>query len=377
MKLKVLKEELTFGLSVVSRIATRNPNLPILEGVLLNAEKNSLSLTTTDLEVGTKWWVLAKVEKPGKVVIPARVVSDLVKLISDRELQLESDKKSLLIKYQNGENQIQGLEVNDFPLLPEAEGKTSVWVDSFKFCQGLKQILYCVASSESRPEISGVYLQFEAKRIIMVATDSFRLAEKIVEPVEKVQGDIKKLTFILPVKTAQQVIAVFETMGKSIKIYLSPDQMVFESDVDGASHPQVQIVSRLIEGTYPDYQGVIPKSFKTNVKLSRSQLLNKIKAANLFSDQVREVQLAIRPKEKKVYIESRSTKIGKSKASISATIKGEDLDISFNSKYLIDVLSNLSNEEIELKLNDGEKAGLLKPAGDTFYRYVLMPIKSA
>jgi len=377
MKLKVLKEELTFGLSVVSRIATRNPNLPILEGVLLNAEKNSLSLTTTDLEVGTKWWVLAKVEKPGKVVIPARVVSDLVKLISDRELQLESDKKSLLIKYQNGQNQIQGLEVNDFPLLPEAEGKTSVWVDSFKFCQGLKQILYCVASSESRPEISGVYLQFEAKRIIMVATDSFRLAEKIVEPVEKVQGDIKKLTFILPVKTAQQVIAVFETMGKSIKIYLSPDQMVFESDVDGASHPQVQIVSRLIEGTYPDYQGVIPKSFKTNVKLSRSQLLNKIKAANLFSDQVREVQLAIRPKEKKVYIESRSTKIGKSKASISATIKGEDLDISFNSKYLIDVLSNLSNEEIELKLNDGDKAGLLKPAGDTFYRYVLMPIKSA
>lgn len=377
MKLEILKDELTFGLGVVSRIAIRNPNLPILEGVLLSAEKNSLSLTTTDLEVGTKWWVLAKVEKPGQVVIPARIFSDLVKLISDRKLQLESDQKSLLIEYQNGENQIQGLEVGDFPLLPEAEGKTTVWVDSFKFCQGLKQVLYCVASSESRPEISGIYLQFEAKRITMVATDSFRLAEKVVEPVEKMQGETKKLIFILPVKTAQQVIAVFETMGKSIKIYLSPDQMVFESDVDGASHPQVQIVSRLIEGTYPDYQGVIPKTFKTNVQLSRSQLLNKIKAANLFNDQVREVQLAVRTKEDKVYVESRSTKIGKNKASIPATIQGSDLDISFNSKYLIDALSNLSSEKVELKLNDGEKAGLLKPVKDTSYCYVLMPIKSA
>ncbi len=377
MKLEILKEELTSALSIVSRIAIRNPNLPILEGVLLEAGKSSLSLTTTDLEVGTQWWSLAKVEKPGKVVVPARIFSDLVKLIDDQKIQLESEQNSLVVKYQNGKDQIQGLEIDDFPLLPQTEEKTWVEIDSFKFCQGLKQVLYCAASSESRPEISGVYLLFEAKRLTLAATDSFRLAEKIAEPVEKSQGLKKELAFILPAKTVQQVVSVFETTGKTIKIYLSEDQMVFEVSVDSASHPQGRIVSRLIEGVYPDYRGVIPKSFQVSAQLSRSRLLNKIKAANLFSDQVNEVQLGVRSKEGQLSVESRSTKIGKSESFLPATIQGEDLTISFNSRYLIDVLSNLSSQEVILQFNDEGKAGLLKPAGDSSYQYVLMPIKSA
>ena len=377
MKLEILKEGLTFGLNIVSRITTRNPNLPILEGVLLEAEKNFLSLTTTDLEVGTKWWVLAKISKPGKVVVPARILSDLVKLVDDSKIQLESNQKSLIIKYQNGENQIQGLEAEDFPPLPRVEEKTSVLVDSFKFCQGLKQVLYCAASSDSRPEISGIYLQFEAKRIVAVATDSFRLAEKIIEPVEESHGLGKKVSLILPVKTAQQIITVFETMGTSIKIYLSSDQIVFEGASEGSSHPQAQIVSRLIEGTYPDYLGVIPKSSKVSVQIPRSLLLNKVRAANLFSDQVNEVRLGVKAKEGRLYIESRSAKIGESRAFIPVTVQGGDLDVSFNSKYLIDALANLTCENVVLKLNDQEGASLLKPADDTSYRYVLMPIKSA
>ena len=369
MKLEILKEGLSFGLNVVSRITTRNPNLPILEGVLLETEKNFLSLTTTDLEVGIKWWVLSKIETPGRVVVPSRILSDLIKLVDDRKIQLESSKKSLVVKYQNGENQIQGLELEDFPPFPQIEEKTTLLVDSFKFCQGLKQVLYCAAPSESRPEISGIYIQFEPKRITLVATDSFRLAEKVVEPLEKSQG--------LPVKTAQQVVAIFETMGSSMRVYLSPDQIAFEGKMEGTSHPQVQVVSRLIEGVYPDYLGVIPKASKVSVQVSRALLLNKIRAANLFSDQVNEVKLEVRAKEGRLYVESRSMKIGKSRAFIPATIQGEDLDVSFNSKYLIDVLGNLTDQDVILKLNDQEKAALLKPVEDASYRYVLMPIKAA
>ena len=376
MKLEILKEELNFGLSIVSRIATRNPNLPILEGVLLNAEKNFLSLTSTDLELGTRWWILSKVEDVGQVVVPARILLDLVKLIGDKDVQLESEKKSLKVKYQSGQSQIQGLEVEDFPLLPQATDDVFVEVDSWKFCQGLKKVLYCVASSESRPEISGIYLQFESKHIVMVATDSFRLAEKIVEPIEKVKG-VKKTSLILPLKTAQQVIAVFEASSKSMKIYLASDQIVFEGGMDNGTHPRVQIVSRLIEGTYPEYQGVIPKSFKINVRVSRAQLLNKVKAANLFNDQVNEVKLMVQSKDKKIYVESRSAKIGENKSFIVADVQGGDVDITFNSRYLIDVLSNLTSTEIVLQLNDTEKAGLLRPADDDSYRYVLMPIKAA
>jgi len=178
MKVEILKEELASALNIVSRIAIRNPNLPILEGVLLEADKSSLVLTTTDLEVGTQWWSLAKVEKPGKIVVPARILSDLVRLSSDQKIQLESDKKSLLVKYQGGKNQIQALELDDFPLLPSADEGSWVEIDSFKLCQGLRQVLYCVASSESRPEISGIYLKFEPQSLTLAATDSFRLAEK-------------------------------------------------------------------------------------------------------------------------------------------------------------------------------------------------------
>ncbi len=377
MKLEVLKDELNFGLNLLSRLATRNPNLPILEGVLLNAEKNFLSLTATDLEVGTQWWILSKVESPGKVVVPARILSDLVRLIGDRDIHLESSQKVLRVQYESGQNQIQGLNVDDFPLLPEATGKTTMEIDSWKFCQGLKQVLYCVASSESRPEISGVYLRFNSKHVVMAATDSFRLAEKDVESVEKSKGLNKDIALILPVKAAQQVIAVFEAMNKPVKIDLAADQIVFEGGMDHTSHPRVRVVSRLIEGVYPDYQGVIPKNFKITLQVSRSQLLNKVKAANLFNDQVNEVHLSVKTKEKKLYVESRSTKIGESKAFIPAKIKGEDVDITFNSRYLIDVLSNLGSAEVVLSLNDSEKAGLLKPADDNSYRYILMPIKAA
>ncbi len=377
MKLEILREELTSALGIVSRIAIRNPNLPILEGVLLEAGKSSLSLTTTDLEVGTQWWSLAKVSKPGKIVVPARILTDLVKLVDDQKIRLESEQNHLTMEYQNGKDQIQGLEIEDFPLLPQTEEKIWVEIDSFKFCQGLKQVLYCAASSESRPEISGVYLLFEAKRLTLAATDSFRLAEKTIEPMEKSQGLKKELAFILPVKTAQQVISVFETTGKSIRIHLSADQIVFEVQAGNAPHPQGRIVSRLIEGVYPDYRGVIPKSFQVSVQLSRSQLLNKIKAANLFSDQVNEVQLGVRAKEGRLLIESRSTKIGKSESFLPAAIQGEDITISFNSRYLIDVLGNLSSQEIILQFNNEGKAGLLKPADDSSYQYVLMPIKSA
>lgn len=377
MKLEVLKEELNFGLSLLSRLATRNPNLPILEGILLNAEKNFLSLTATDLEVGTQWWTLSKVESSGKVVVPARILSDLVRLIGDRDIYLESDQKILKVKYESGENQIQGLNTDDFPLLPEVVGKTTLKIDSWKFCQGLKQVLYCVASSESRPEISGIYLRFDSKHVVMAATDSFRLAEKEIEAVEDAKGLSKAVTLILPVKAAQQVIAVFEAMNQPMKIDLSTDQIVFEGEMDHNSHPRVRVVSRLIEGVYPDYKGVIPKSFKITLQVSRAQLLNKVKAANLFNDQVNEVHLGVKGKENKLYIESRSAKIGESKAFIPAQIKGGDVDITFNSRYLVDVLSNLSSAEIILSLNDSEKAGLLRPADDTSYRYILMPIKAA
>ena len=160
MKLEILKEGLTFGLNIVSRITTRNPNLPILEGVLLEAEKNFLSLTTTDLEVGTKWWVLAKISKPGKVVVPARILSDLVKLVDDSKIQLESNQKSLIIKYQNGENQIQGLELEDFPPFPQIEEKTTLLVDSFKFCQG-RRFIFCNYTG-SKVQVHGS--QFKANR---------------------------------------------------------------------------------------------------------------------------------------------------------------------------------------------------------------------
>ena len=378
MKVEILKENLKNGMSVVEKIVGKNLTLPILDNVLIDTEDNFLSLSSTDLETAIKIWMLAKIIKKGKVVVPAKFLSSFVSLLPNDKIVLEEKKQGLYIECKNFKNQIQGFNPEEFPLIPEFKDVEFLEVDSKKFCQGLSQIVDIVSPSQSRPEISGIYFSFSKNVIKIVATDSFRLAEKNITLDEPVK---KEVSFILPQKPAREIINTLGDKEGKIKIYFSPNQTLFELPMKeapgGQPHPQVQITSRLIEGEYPNYEEIIPKKFKTKVIVKRDEFLNQVKAASLFSGKINEVRIKINPQEKEIQIFAQDPDIGEGNSSIQAKIEGEAIEASFNHKFLTDGLVNIKSSEVMFDLSKEEGPCTLKPVGDISYVYVVMPIKSA
>jgi DNA polymerase-3 subunit beta len=374
MKVEILKENLKKGLSITERIVGKNLSLPILDNVLINTEDSFLNLSATDLETGVKLWILAKIVKKGKVVVPARFFSNFISFLPNEKIVLEEKNQGLHIECKNQKTQIQGFNPEEFPIIPELKGFEFIEVDNKKLCQGISQVADITSPSQTRPEISGVYFVFSKNQVKIVATDSFRLAEKTVT----IEGVFKKdVSFILPQKPIKEVFNILEEREGVLKIYFSPSQVLFEFPMKELNRPEVQISSRLIEGEYPNYQDIIPKRFKTRVILKRDEFLNQVKVASLFSGKINEVKIAVKPEQKEIDVLSQSPDIGENKSSLPAKIDGEEMQVSFNYKFLIDGLNSIKSSEVIFELSEKEGPCVLKPVGDTSYLYVVMPIKSA
>ena len=373
MKVEILKENLKRGLSVVERLDRKNFSLPILDNVFINTEDSFLNLTSTDLEVVIKMWILTKIIQKGRVVVPVKFLSHFISLLLGEKIILETKGQNLFIESKNIKTQIQGYNPEDFPIIPQFKSLESLEIDNKKFFDGLSQVLNVPSPSQARPEISGIYFYFSKKNIIMAATDSFRLAEKIV-PLES--SVLKEYSFILPQKTAREIASILENQEGSLKICFSNNQVLFEFPMKEVKHPFIQITSRLIDGQYPNYQEIIPSKFKTNIILKKDDFLNHIKTASLFSPKNNEVKILILPNKKELEISSKNPTIGENTSTIDGKIEGEQMEVSFNHKFLIDGLSYIKSSEVNLGLTKEDGPALLKPIGDQSYVYVVMPIKS-
>ena len=373
MKIEVLKDNLKNSLSIVEKIVSKNLSLPILDNVLINTEDNFLNLSSTNLETAINIWILAKIVKKGKVVVPAKFLSSFVSSLPNEKIILEEKNRGLYIECKNYKNNVQGFNPEEFPLIPEFKDLEYLEVDNKKLCQGLSQVADIASLSQSRPEISGIYFLFSKNLLKIVATDSFRLAEKNITLDNSVQKDI---SFILPQKPAKELINILQDKEGKTKIYILPNQVMFEFPMKEFNHPEVQVISRLIEGEYPNYQEIIPSKFKTQILLKRDEFLDQIKTASLFSGKLNEVKIKIEDKNKEVQIYAQDADIGQSQSSISAKIEGDPMEISFNYKFLIDGLLRMKSSEVSFEISKEEGACVLKPIGDTSYTYVVMPIKS-
>jgi len=373
MKIEVLKENLKNGLSIVERVVGKNLSLPILDNVLMDTEENFLSLSSTDLETAIKLWILTKIVKKGKAVVPVRFLSSFISTLPNDKIILEEKNQSLFIECKNFKNQVQGFNPEEFPLIPEFKNLEFLEIENRKFCEGLVQITDIASPSQSRPEISGIYLFFSKNQLKMVATDSFRLAEKTITLENPVKKDY---SFIVPQKPAREIMNILGDKEGMLKIYFSPNQILFEFPMKEISHPQVQITSRLIEGEYPPYQEIIPKKFKTKIIAKRDEFLSQVKTASLFSGKINEIKFTAKPEVKEAEIFSKSPEIGESRSTLPAKIEGEAIEASFNHKFLIDGLNNIKSSEVSFELSKEEGPCVLRPIGDQNYLYVVMPIKS-
>jgi len=373
MKVEILKENLKSGLIITERVAGKNLSLPILNNILIDTEDSFLNLISTDLEIVIRLWILSKIIKSGKVVIPARLFSGFISSLPNEKVLIESKDNNLYVECNNLKTNIQGFNPEDFPIIPEFKNEDYLEVDNEKLCQGVSQVVDIPINSQSRPEISGIYFSFLKNNIKVVATDSFRLAEKTIT-IEKPFK--KEYSFILPQRAAKEVLNILNGKKGIIKIFFSNNQVLFELPMEGLKHPLIQIISRLIDGEYPNYQDIIPNKFKTSVILKKDEFLNQIKTASLFSDKNNEVKILVNKENKEIEILSKNPNIGENKSTLPAKIDGDSIDISFNYKFLIDGLSNIKSSEVAFDISKEEGACILKPVGDFSYIYVVMPIKS-
>ncbi len=373
MKIEILKENLKAGLDVVEKVVLKNLSLPILNNVLISTEDSFLNLVSTNLETTIKFWVLVKIIKEGKVVIPVKIFSSFISSLPNEKIIIEARGHDLYIECKNFKTQIQGYNPEDFPIIPEFNSFGKIEIENQKFCQGLSQVIDIPVESQARPEISGIYFNVVKNNLKVVATDSFRLAEKNIQ-IEK--AVVKESFFIVPQKPARDVVNILENKSGLISVEFSNNQVLFDLPMKEIKHSQAQIISRLVEGEYPNYQEIIPNKFKTNITLKKDEFLSQIKTASLFSGRINEVKVSVDPAKKEIEIFAKSPDIGENKSVISAEAKGDPIVVSFNYKYLADGLLNIKSSEVIFEISKEEGACILRPVGDSSYVYVVMPIKA-
>ena len=374
MIIKILQNKLKEGLNIVERITTKSLSLPILNNILIKTEKSFLNLSSTNLEIGIQWWTLAKVEKEGAIVVPAKTISDFISFLNDGPIKLKAEDYYLVIESEKYKTKIKGLSSDEFPIIPQVLSQESLNLNTRLFCEGLKQIIQIPAPSSARPEISGIFLSFQKNSVKMAATDSFRLGEKKIFLKEALPIH-KEYSCILPQRTAKEIINVFGEREGELKVLLSPNQILFESQMAETTHPEIQMVSKLIEGEYPDYQTILPQKFATEIILDKNEFLNQLRAASIFASKINEIKLKTESKKGAIEIASQNPDLGEYHSTIFAQIRGKEIEISFNFRFLIDGLLNIPSSEINFGLNSEEEAAVLRGEGDQSYLYLVMPIK--
>ena len=382
MKITILKDKLKEGINIIEKISAKLISLPILNNVLISTEKNFLNLTTTDLEVGVKWWSLIKTEREGKVAVPSRILSSFINFLPNKLVNLELEDFNLKIKCENYETTIKGVNPEDFPIIPQVSDEEKIEVQIKSFCKSLSSVVDIASLSSTKPEISGVYFIFQKNLITMAATDSFRLGEKKIYLDSPSNNISKDYSLILPQKAAKEIINIFGEKEGVLTIYFSPNQILFETSLSEVSHPQIQLTSRLIEGDYPNYQEIIPKRYDTRIIFSLEEFINQIKLASLFSGKINEIKLKIDSSKNQINFFSQNPDVGEYQSFLIGKVEGKPCEISFNYRFLLDGLLNLSSlqqkkPEAVLELTGSEKPGILRLKDEESYLYLVMPIKSS
>jgi len=375
MKIEILTQNLTKALSTVERLTKKNLSLPVLQNVLLETDKNFLKISSTDLETSITFRILSKVEKEGKIAVPASLFSTLTGLIKEKKISLEAQNNILFLKTENQQAQIQGIDPEEYPIIPKIEVDEFVELERNNLNEALSQVVNIPNFSQVRPEISGIYFSFKKNVLKIVGTDSFRLGEKTIffEEKAKKEGD-----FILPQSSTRELLNILSQEEGNMRIYFSPKQVMFEWLNPETSHSYITLLSRLIEGEYPNYQEIIPNKFTTQITLQKQEFLEEIKKAGLFSGKIAEVRIMPLKNKGRIKISSESSGIGRNESFLKAEITEEEKieSISFNYKFLIDGLNNIRSSEVVFKLSGEDGPGVLAGVGDDTYLYILMPIKS-
>lgn len=370
MKISVLQENLNKALLVVSRIVSQRASLPILNNVLINVDKSQLKVSATNLEIGIIYSIGAKIEQSGSVSVPAKLFSELISSLPQDKIQLSEANSNLKIKTIDFESNLNGIDVEEFPVIPEISDSPVFTMDSSPLVNLLSEVVFCASIDESRPVLAGVLFEINKNILKLAATDSYRLSQKITS----IKSE-KNLKVILPIRASQEIIRILSSDddGKEVKVYLNENEAMFEFG-------KIKLVSRLIEGNFPSYEQIIPQKTDLKVIIDRDQLLGSVKVANLFArESSNAIKMKINEKDL-IEISASAAQVGENNSALKAKVTGEAMDININGKYLLDVLNVIKTEKVSLELSGKLNPCMIRPHDpkkdqkDT--TYIIMPLRS-
>ncbi|KKU14622.1 DNA polymerase III subunit beta [Candidatus Wolfebacteria bacterium RIFCSPLOWO2_01_FULL_45_19] len=370
MKVILLKNNLKIGLETISRSISENSSLPILKTVLVKNNNNKICLLGTNLELAVTSKVAGKIIEEGELAIPFGVFSSIINNLDSDRVNLEKKNKNLIIKTDNYSAVIQGMEPSDFPIIPSIENKNFyVEIQSEIFKDSLSKVIHAAQTSDFRPELNGVLFDFQINAIKLAATDSFRLAEVSISKQQFKTNYESGFKVIIPIKTGQEILRILKD-GTSAKLCFDSNQMVLKTD-------DFELISRLTEGSFPDYEQIIPKKFGTEILLQKDNFVNAIKLSSAFTTKISNLRFRIEDGKKAVEVYSADSALGENTYIIPAKIKGEVAEVGFNWRFLMDGIKAMSSEDVFFGINGENKPAMLKNPEDNSYFYVIMPIKSA
>lgn len=366
MELEIIQEKLIKALNITSRIASPKAGLPILNNILFRTHGSSLIISSTNLEVAIVSSIGAKVIKPGSITVPARLLTEFISNLPKGIIKLSVNNNQLKIKSDNYISNINGISSDDFPELPLIDEKLAVKfkinVDNFK--ESISETITTASNDNSRPSLTGVYFNSHSKNLYIAATDGYRLSEKLF--INNIKSEIKA---IVPVSSLQEVLRSISDTTEEVELLFDENQVKFKYD-------EIEITSKLIDGSFPDYRQLIPKSTEINLELNKDEFLRVTKLASLFArESGGSIILETNQKNQLLSIKSVASELGENNSNIKTDI---DLDgkITLNSRFLIDALNNIVDKKVKFGFSGKLAPAVIRNKSNSDYTHIIMPLKS-
>ncbi|HEU4746693.1 MAG TPA: DNA polymerase III subunit beta [Anaerolineales bacterium] len=374
MKVTVLQENLARGLSTVSKAVSPRSTLPVLANILIASDEGRLRLSATNLEMGITCWIPARIDEEGSTTVPARTFSDLVGTLPGDQVLLKLDPSTQTLNVRGGTstNDIKCIDAQEFPPLPVPDFEGAVQINVGDFREMIHQVAFAASSDEARPVLMGVLVQVEKDKLTMAAADGFRLS-------------VRKAVLSTPSPAPVSAIVPAQALKELARVATDSEEPIYMVMPKGRGQvvfrvKDVEVVSQLIDGTFPDFQQIIPRSYKSRTLVSTSSLLKACKQAEIFAREgsnvarlnIKSAQSEMQPSE--VEISATSEETGKNETIVEATVDGSGLLIAFNVKFLREALEVIRTPNVALETSAPNAPGVVKPVGDDQFLHVIMPM---
>ena len=378
MKITCLQENLSRGLAVVGRAVANRATLPVIHNVLLSVDQSMLKLSATNLEIAMTTWVGAKIEEEGSITVPARLLSEFVNSLPNDPINLQLDEGSGLLEISSGSSKahINITDASEFPPIPTVDDGIAAEVDPLVLRSAITRVAFAAATEESRPVLTGVELKLDESKFTMAAADGFRLAVHhgaLLKPVPE------EMSVIIPARTMNELNRLISDREEPVEILMTPAKGQVMFRIRGGD--TVEIVSQLLQGTFPNYEQLIPQSYTTRAVMDLPTVLRAARTASIFArDGSNIIRMHLMPAEAdteppKVEISARSEEVGDNEDTVDLDeIEGEEGKIAFNSRYLLDVLSVLEKGKVALETTPSSSPGVFTPTASADYIHVVMPM---